>query len=219
MLSCLSQINQLSGTNIIYVSGSSGEFFSFMLSEAFTDISKFHNKFSGQTNCYSHNDRVLFNDFFGRSLLTGTACNDDHDLVLKRINWYLEHSEPNSGMHLGIAHPHTEYLDFLDKYCCSWKSITITINNAASRIFCELSKQQKLQSGKIDNHYQNLSRCCKETNLNIEWQDFILESSDCVFVKLENFLEIKGNFSIFENMRRDYCERNHQLISRVLQQV
>jgi hypothetical protein len=216
MLSCLSQINQLPGINIIYLAGSSGEFFSFALSESFPGISKFHNKFSGQSNCYSHNNRVLFNDFFGRSLLTGTASNDDHDLVLKRINWYLEHAVPNTGIHIGIAHPHTEYLEFLTHYCTSWKTITITVNSHGSQAFCELAKKNKLPKDDavmLCNKEFNLTKFAGQKNLNIEWQDFVLAPGNHTFASLENFLGIRGNFDIFETMRQEYLERNQQLIS------
>jgi hypothetical protein len=218
MLSCLSQINQVPGINIIYISGSSGEFFSFALSESFPGISKFHNKFSGQTNCYSHNNRVLFNDFFGRSLLTGAACDNDHDLVLKRIDWYLEHAVPDGGTHIGIAHPWPEYLQFLARYCSSWKTIKITIDAVSSKAFCELSKQHKLQSSKFDTNYQNLTSF-NSNALSIEWQDFVLGPSNQTFIKLENFLGIRGNFDIFEKMRLEYVERNQQLISQSLLQI
>jgi hypothetical protein len=212
MLSSLHDINQYSGVTVIYLAGSSGEFFSYALARAFPAIAQFQNKFSGEVSTYSHADRVQFNDFFGRSLLTGNAVIDNQQLVLDRINWYLDYAEPVDAMHIGIAHPHTEYLDFLSKYCSSWKTITITINAPTSKRFCMLSRRSKLNSGWPDSNSQRIHRANGPLNLNLEWQDMILAPAHETVLRIENFLGIPGDHKTYENLLIEYVHRNQHLI-------
>jgi hypothetical protein len=212
MLSSLHDINQYNGVTVVYLAGSSGEFFSYALSCSFPGIAQFQNKFSGETSTYSHSDRVQFIDFFGRSLLAGDACTQDHSVVISRINWYIEHAVPSNSMYLGIAHPHNDYLNFLSQFCNSWKTITITINDPVSETFCKLSRQSKLNSSWPDYYNKNLNRCNDCHNLALEWKDIILAPAKQSFAVIENFLGIQGNRKIYENLLIDYVYRNQHLI-------
>jgi hypothetical protein len=212
MLSSLHDINQYSGATVIYLAGSSGEFFSYALTQTFPSIAQFQNKFSGETSTYSHADRVQFKDFFGRSLLTGNACVDNHQLCIDRINWYLDYAVPADAMHIGIAHPHPEYLDFLSKYCSSWKTITITANAPTSKRFCMLARKSKLNSGWPDSNSHRIHRDNSALNLNLEWQDMILAPANETVLRIENFLGILGNCKTYENLLIEYVDRNQHLI-------
>jgi hypothetical protein len=212
MLSSLQDINQYSGVTVIYLAGSSGEFFSYALAQTFPGIAQFQNKFSGETSTYSHADRVQFNDFFGRSLLTGDACISNHQLVIDRINWYLDYAVPTDAMHVGIAHPHPEYLDFLSKYCDSWKTITITVNTPTSERFCIQSRKSKLNSGWPDGNGHRIHRASTALNLNLEWQDMMLAPAHEIVLRIENFLGIPGDYKTYENLVIEYMHRNQHLI-------
>ncbi len=219
MLTSFGDIDRYSGLAVIYIAGSSGEFFSHALTLTFPDIAKFHNQFSGETSKYSHTDRVQFNDFFGRSLLTGDACVDNHPLMIERINYYLDCAVPNNGIHIGIVHPHAEYLDFLSQYCGSWKTITVTANTPTSKRFCMVSRKSKLNAGWPDYRACWEPRADSNQNLNLEWQDMILAPAHTTVSRIENFLNVKGDCNIYENLRADYVLRNQQLIDAAQNQI
>jgi hypothetical protein len=219
MLYSLQDIDQYNGVTVVYLAGSSGEFFSYALSHSFPGIAQFQNKFSGETSTYSHSNRVQFNDFFGRSLLTGNACTQDHKVLISRINWYVEHAVPEHSMYLGIAHPHNEYLNFLSQFCNSWKTITITISDPVSETFCKLSRQSKLNSSWPDYYSKNLSKHSSQQNLNLEWKDIVLAPAQNSFTAVEDFLGIKGDLETYKHLQAEYVQRNQLLINAALKSI
>jgi hypothetical protein len=216
MLSNLGEINHYRGVIIKYLAGSSGEFLGFALTQAFKDIANFNNKFTGEQNGYVTDNRLRFHDFFGYSLLTGDACDKNQNLVISRINWYLDYVLDLSQLHLGVAHPHIEFLRFISKYCSTWKTITIGIETSTSKNFCQLAKQTKLNSPGADRHYKNLYLDIGLDNLNLEWRDMVLGPSTDTIHKLEDFLKIRGSVEQFELARLDYVRRNQSIIDRAI---
>jgi hypothetical protein len=212
MLTSLDEINHYRGVVVKYLAGSSGEFFSYLISQTFSNVAKFQNKFSQDNNNYVSDTRFKFNDFFGYSLLTGDACTNNHQLLLDRINWYLSYADLLSGTHIGLAHPHSEYLNFLSTYCKNWKTITITVEQPASKKFFKSARIQKLKTLQPDACYKNLCLPTGLQNINLEWQDLILGPAAPVIQTLENFLNLPGNPVIFETIRSEYVERNRHLI-------
>jgi hypothetical protein len=212
MLTSLDQIIHYNGVIIKYIAGASGEFVGYSLSQSFDQIAKFDNKFTNEQSHYVSDNRVRLHDFFGYSLLTGNACDIDHQLIIDRINWYLSHSSLLDGLHVGVAHPHNKFLNFISKFCKTWKTITITSEHPVSNNFCTLARQQKLKTNGPVPNYKNLFVDTGLDNINIEWYDIVMTPNNHTFHEIEKFLNITGNWAIFEQMRTDYVERNRDLI-------
>jgi len=211
MLKSIEQISSQPVVVLLYESGASGEF----LGHAITSTV---NEFTKTNAVWENNIRCKFDDYFGRTLTFGPIT---EDLLLPRINLFLESAKLPGSCHLALSHFRPHQLDFLKTHGDTWPVIEITTLNPISKRFQTLSKNSKIE----EKYQQNISGKNPRLNftaedlgfrpklhLPIEWSDIILTNTKSSYLKITEFLNCTGNADLFLHLVEDYKVRNQSLI-------
>jgi hypothetical protein len=201
----LEDLNKQPAFIILYSSGASGEFLAVALTDSITTIAQ-----PEVSTCDS--GRTIYREFFAHELKKGTWGINETELIYRaniaRNLFKGEH-------YIILAHPRGDSLEFLKKYLTNIPLIEITMNNPVSYKFSARAAVAKIQSGTPLEYYNlrpPVSGYQHPKHLQVEWSDLILAHPGKTFDRIQNFIGLTGDRSIFEQRVTEYCERNQDLI-------
>ena len=198
---------------IIYQTGNSGEFFAHALTESFDEITKTSVHWENKSRC-------KYSDYFGRSL-TYNNGQVDHDYLISRTEEFLSTAKSLRKYHIGLAHPMNSSVQFIKNYLYGLPIIEITRVEEISQKFAYQAKYAKVSPDLVigssqEWRYEMQRHTMSPPNyLKVEWSDLILDNTEQIFQKIQNFLNITGNQQKFKELVEDYKHRNHDLLERV----
>jgi hypothetical protein len=210
----LANLNNIPAIIVTYESGSSGEFLCNALTQTFDIFHKPNAEWIGDW-------RVGYDDFFGKCLARGDHT-IDHELLLKKVNHRLLHSQPTI-LHIGAVHPRPPAaVDFINLHMPKVPMIKIVCRDTLSKKFRKLACYYKL--GSDDKFLKNLllpremawADDLKNPSIEVEWRTLFVDNTRDEFKKIESFIGQPGNFELFSQLVSDYVQRNRQILDECL---
>lgn len=211
MLDSLNEISKQPVVILLYNGGASGEFLAHALTQTVDQFSK------TQTS-WENNNRCIFGDYFGRTLICGPV---DHKLLLSRVNLYHSNLQIKADWHLGLAHKELIYLEFLQTWGSEWPVIEITTADAVSAKFQQLAQNHKISQQDIltqenllrhSNVQMSFGDFRPKKHLKVEWKQLMLTNTKNTYLDLVGFLGGSAQVEKFLLLVDDYKKRNQNFI-------
>jgi hypothetical protein len=209
MLTSINEISNHPVVVLLYKSGASGEFLSHALNQTIDQFTK-------TTMHWENTNRCIVQDYFGRTLLSGTIT---EDVLLPRINQYFKMSPRIGTRHMGISHFQPHQIDFIKNYGAAWPVIEITTLNSISKKFQQLSRISKIyKKHQPTNHSNKINATATDIgftpngHLTLEWVELFQTDTRKVYSDILKFLNCTGDADQFVGMINDYVNRNQSLL-------
>jgi hypothetical protein len=215
-MTTIEMVKALPSVIILYPAGASGEFMAYALT----------NCVKGTTPTQVHwedGNRCKYFDLYDRCLNSGFDFITT-DMVTESVDRFsqLLDRNINNTISFGLAHPRNSSLAFISQYLPNIPIIQIVINNMKSKMFITAAAQHKIHKNGIIS-VEDCKRATKYCNTNqyygpnpiirIEWEDMLLTNTRETFVAIEEFLNVTGDVTKFQELVDDYLEKNNNILS------